>query len=117
MRNCPFRDVTTCGRENLESMAARKSQHCGDKSHLLAEYNRSVLEWSNALRNLGEKPDDTEFAVLLAKVDEARAKTRRAEGFCRLVDLSFTRREFATLKRHYKSCKMRGLFGIVICIE
>ena len=80
MRDCPFRDVTTCGRENLQSMAARKSQHCGDKSHLLAEYNRSVLEWSNALRNLGEKPDDTEFAVLLAKVDEARAKTRRAKS-------------------------------------
>jgi hypothetical protein len=60
-------------------MVHRNDQHCADKSRLLAEYNRSVTEWSHAVRSLSHNAGN-EFTALLSKVDEARAKTHRAKA-------------------------------------
>jgi hypothetical protein len=61
-------------------MAAQAPWQCEDKIRLLAEYNRGVLEWSKAVRNLIEKPGDPEFPALLLKVDEARARTQLSKS-------------------------------------
>ena len=61
-------------------MAAQDHQRCADKLRPLEEYNRDVLEWSNAVRNLSEKPGDPNFPDFLQKVDEVRARTQLSKS-------------------------------------
>jgi hypothetical protein len=60
-------------------MDASKNQHCANKTRLLQDYNRSVTDWAKAVRQLSNYPGNDHFAILLRKVDEARAKTQRAK--------------------------------------
>jgi hypothetical protein len=60
-------------------MGVSKNQHCADKGRLLTEYNRGVTEWAKAVRQLSDSPGNEDFAILLRKVDQARAKTQRAK--------------------------------------
>lgn len=49
-----------------------------DKDHLLAEYNRAVQEWSQAVQRLGDQTgvDHINYIRLLDRVNEARARTQ-----------------------------------------
>jgi hypothetical protein len=60
-------------------MAAGNGQSCVDKTRLMADYNRDVNDWSQAVRNLSDNAGH-EFTALLGKVDEARAKAHRAKS-------------------------------------
>lgn len=60
-------------------MAVRTIQHCTDKSRLLAEYNRGVMAWSDAVRSLSDHAGSDDFRLLMTEVDEARARTQRAK--------------------------------------
>jgi len=61
-------------------MAATGKHHCADKSRLLADYNRSVTEWAQAVRSLKEHAGNADFVLIMRVVDVARTMTQRAKA-------------------------------------
>jgi hypothetical protein len=60
-----------------------------DKDHLLAEYNRGVQEWSQAVQRLSAQAgvDHINYIRILDRVNEVRARTQRArDAYVRHVD-------------------------------
>jgi hypothetical protein len=56
------------------------SLHCVDKNRLLAAYDRSVIEWSKAVRNLSDHAGSPDFALLMSTVNHARSTTERIKS-------------------------------------
>jgi hypothetical protein len=63
-------------------MAAKATQHCTEKHRLLMAYNRAVLEWSHAVRDLSDQAGagNSHFLLLMSKVGAARTTTQRAKS-------------------------------------
>jgi hypothetical protein len=56
------------------------NKHCADKNRLLAAYNDSVNEWSDAVRSPSNHAGSAGFAILMSQVEQARTKTKRAKS-------------------------------------
>jgi hypothetical protein len=59
---------------------SRLHRHCVDKDRLLAAYTRSVIEWSETVRNLSDHAGSPDFSLLISTVNDARTTTERTKS-------------------------------------